>query len=116
MNTGNVNVVTTGTKLSSTSATACYTAPAASVAQVKSIHVANTDSSVRNATVTWFDDSTSTSYTLLHQGKVPINGCIKIPIPEGMQIDPGDEIRVTASSANTLQVIVNVVETVGRSG
>lgn len=103
-----------GKKLTDTSANAVFTAQQGTQAVVLAINLSNIDgTSSVDATVEWYDDSASTSYRVTSTDAVAADTREGIEFP--IALDPDDEIRVTASAANDLDVIVTVVETPGNA-
>ena len=102
-----------GVKLTSTNQTTVYTAAGSNMNEVVEwVHIANTDSTPRTVTLEWTDDSAATTYALMTAQVVPANASIRLEL--GVMFPPGDALKTTASSANTLQVFVAVCE-MGRS-
>lgn len=102
-----------GAHLGSTNNTTVFTA--AGYPQVLGVRIANITASSAAVTVRWFSAAANDQFCLLFQHVVPGNGAIWLPL-EGFALDQGDEIRVQASVANALDVIVTIAETPGRSG
>jgi len=95
--------------LTSTGATDLYTAPSNTRSLVQSVNIANVDSSNRYATVTWYDASAGSSYTLLYNGFIPA-GTAMNALDTPCVLEPGDIIRVQASAANTLHATASIME------
>lgn len=103
-----------GAKLANTSVTAVFVAKAGTQSVVLAINLANVDGSASvDATVEWFDTSATVSYRVTSTDAVAND--TREPIEFPIALDPGDEIRVTASAGNDLDVIVTTVETPGNA-
>lgn len=95
--------------LTSTGATDLYTCPSGRTAIVQSVNVANVDSSNRNVTVTLYDSSVATSYTVIYNATIPV-GVSMNALSTPLVLEPGDIVRVQASAANTLHATASVME------
>ena len=95
--------------LSSTGSTNLYTCPAATRAIVQSVNVANIDGSDRFVTITWYDASSGSSYTLLNNALIP-PGTAMNTIDAAVVLEAGDIIRCQAVTANTLHVTASILE------
>jgi hypothetical protein len=95
--------------LTSTGATDLYTCPSGRTAIVQSVNVANVDSSNRDVTVTLYDSSVATSYTVIYNATVPV-GVSMNALSTPLVLEPGDIVRVQASAANTLHATASVLE------
>ncbi|MBZ9922197.1 hypothetical protein LB579_31440 [Mesorhizobium sp. BR1-1-7] len=102
-----------GAHLTTTNDTTVFTA--AGYTQVVGIRLANITGTDRTATVAWFSDGDSSAYRLLYQHIVPANSAVWLSL-EAFALKVDDEIRVQASLANAIDVIVSVAEVPGRSG
>ena len=108
------NSVSFGTKLTGTTATSVFT-NSDKKARITAIMIATTSVEAETATIDWYDSSATTSYRILYQGEVLPFGYVHVEPPE-MWLMQNDEIRVTASTANKLEVIVTVEQFAGHSG
>lgn len=95
--------------LTSTGATDLYTCPSGRTAIVQSVNVANVDSSNRDVTVTLYDSSVATSYTVIYNATIPV-GVSMNALSTPLVLEPGDIVRVQASAANTLHATASVLE------
>ena len=95
--------------LSSTGSTNLYTCPDATRAIVQSVNVANIDGSDRYITITWYDASSGSSYTLLNNALIP-SGTAMNTIDAAVVLEAGDIIRCQAVTANTLHVTASILE------
>lgn len=103
-----------GKKLTTTSETSIYTVPDKTQAVVLGINLSNIDgTSSVDATVSWVDTSASLTFLITSTDAVAADSREFIEFPIALAV--GDEIRVTASAANDLDVIVTVVETPGNA-
>ena len=104
---------TIGVKLTTINQTTIYTAAGANMNEVVEwVHIGNTDSTPRTVTLEWTDSSAAVTYALMTAQIVPANASIRLDL--GVMFPPGDALKATASSANTLQLVVAVCE-MGRS-
>lgn len=106
-------VTPTGTILTTTALTTCYTARNV-FDNLLGVWLANITGAPVTATVGWYDADAATTFYLCFQYPVAANG-IFIPEPRGFGLDPADEIRVTAGTANALHCIVLTAEVASRS-
>ncbi len=106
---------TAGTKLTTLNATAVYTNPATAKQSTKGVRlfVCNTDSSARTATVQWYDASLTTAYAIYDLFSIAAQTTLSVDL-DGLQFDIGDELRVTAGTVDTLEVVVTTTEAVTR--
>lgn len=95
--------------LTSTGATDLYTCPSGRTAIVQSVNVANVDSSNRDVTVTLYDSSAATSYTVIYNATIPVSVSMNA-LSTPLVLEPGDIVRVQASAANTLHATASVME------
>ncbi len=95
--------------LTTTAATDLYTTPANTRAIVQSVNVANVDGSDRYVTVTWYDSSVGSSYTLLYNGFVPAGTSLNA-LDTPLVLEAGDILRVQASASNTLHATASVLQ------
>ena len=93
-----------------TTAETVYTCPANAVAEVTFIHVVNGGSSTNTVEVEWYvDEDSYTSHFL--KGK-SINASDYVSFSDiDLVLQPGDEIRVTPTSAGHIDTILTVTET-----
>jgi len=108
-------IISRGKVLTGTTTVAVYTTPLKMTAQFKAIYVSNLDTTTQTVTVEWYDKSLNTSFTIIKAGALAAANYVRIPMDEGLQLGPEDEIRVKADAANVLHAIVNVIELPGRS-
>lgn len=108
-------VTPTGTILTTTGLTTCFTAGEV-YSNLIGVWLANISGAPVTATVGWYDADAGagTTFYLCFQYPVSANGLF-IPEPRGFGLDPDDEIRVTAGTANALHCIVLTAELAGRS-
>lgn len=108
-------VTPTGTVLTTTALTTVYTARK-TYDNLVGVWLVNITAAPVLATVGWFDADVGggTTFYLAYQFPVSANGLF-IPEPRGFGLDPADEIRVTAGTANALHCIVLTVEIAGRA-
>jgi hypothetical protein len=107
----------TGTKLSTTNATAVYTVPATGVAMAKGVgmRLCNVDgTSAVDVTIEWFDKSANVSYKLASTKSLAADTSEAFDLM-GLALDPEDEIRVTAGAADDLHVVTTILESFGRA-
>lgn len=109
------NLVSVGVAVTTTSETTCYVADGP-FATITSILAANTSTAAHSLTVKWRDSSAAASYSLLPAVTVPANSTEFLEFEAGFQLNDGDEIRVTAGTASVFDVMVTVIESIGRSG
>lgn len=112
--TGYLNRVTTGTNLTTTAETTCYTTNV-QFAQLASIRAVNKDTTGRELTVSWVDDSETKTFRLLNDTPVQAGAFIDIQFPDGFTLREEDTITAEASAANAFDVIVTVIEAPSRS-
>ncbi len=102
-----------GAHLTGTTNTTVFTA--VGYVQVIGIRLANITAVNATASVAWFSSVASDQYRLLFQHTVPANGAVWLPL-EAFALNEGDQIRVQASAANALDVVLSISEIPGRSG
>jgi hypothetical protein len=95
-------------KVLSTSNQDIYTAPARWLANVYSIVITNTTSSVKLVSLEWYDTVNTTWYYIMKDTPVIANGLIQIEEP--LYLNVTDKIRGLASVADSITVSVNVRE------
>ena len=104
-----------GKSLTATTNTTVFTAGASDYDQVVGVRVANITALDATISVRWFDSSANASYCIIFQHTVPANGAVWFPL-EAFAVDPSDEIRAQAGTANALDVILSLASVPGRSG
>ena len=104
-----------GTSLTTTNNTAVFTEPTSNYDQIVGVRVANITGTDATVSLRWYDSSANVSFVIIFQHTVPANGAVWFPL-DGFALDPSDEIRAQAGTANALDVIVAVAEIPGRSG
>ena len=109
-----LNSIAYGTKLTTTAATAVFTAPPDVRSRVSMIWICNTDTVTRAVTIEWYDLSATTSFRFEKSFNLAGSSSLTIE-PPAMWLPSGDEIRVTAGTANTLEAIVTAEAYSGRS-
>lgn len=103
------------TILTTTSATAVFTAKDNTSPLVLLVNIANVTGSGATAKVELYDSSATTSYTILPTTTVAANTAELIKdVP--LALDSGDEIRVTAGTSNALHVTITAMVRTGRLG
>lgn len=101
-------------KLTTTAATALYTTPdTVALSKGVMLRLANTTGSA--ATIAWafYDASETVTYTLYSAKSLAGLAEIEFDL-HGMAFEPGDELRVTAGTANAITAIATFIETAGR--
>ena len=92
-----------------------YTCPANAIAEVTFIHVVNGGSSTNSVEVEWYihpDNNDGTAYTSHFLKGKSINASDYVSFSNiDLVLQPGDEIRVTPSSAGHIDTILTVTET-----
>ena len=92
-----------------------YTCPANAIAEVTFIHVVNGGSSTNSVEVGWYihpDNNDGTAYTSHFLKGKSINASDYVSFSNiDLVLQPGDEIRVTPSSAGHIDTILTVTET-----
>lgn len=108
--------VPTGAKLSTTSATAVYTnSDARFEVAVRKLIVSNSHSAAVTLTITWFDNSASTTYALYTGYSLASKATLIIDF-ENMLLAPSDAIRVTAGTANVIECVTITTQPLSRGG
>lgn len=101
-----------GAKFTTTSATTIYTATGFGAKGVNiSLCDVNAGASV-DVSVAWYDASENTTYNLMSTYTINAKQFYLEDIG-GLWLDAGDEIRITASVANSLHAVLTVIETHG---
>jgi hypothetical protein len=101
-----------GTHLDSTTDTAVLTG--VGYRQVVGLWLSNLTSSDKTADVSWYSKNDDDAYDLLKGHTVPANGNVWLPL-EAFSLGKDDELRVKASAADAIDVIVSIAELPGRS-
>jgi hypothetical protein len=104
---------TFGTKLTTTNATAVYTNANKSAQKGLALNIVNTSAGAITVTVAWYDASATTAYAIVSGFSLGANTTMPGDILRmlgDIRLDLSDEIRVTASGANTIEVIVSVTD------
>lgn len=91
-----------------TSNATIYTCPSGKTATITAINVANTTTSNITATLSWYDSSASTEFTLINAGAIPTN-MNYTPVGLPLILESGDYLKGLASSANC-HVTISVLE------
>ncbi|QAZ46764.1 hypothetical protein [Mesorhizobium sp. Pch-S] len=102
-----------GTHLTGTTNTTVLTATG--YTQVIGVRLSNITSSDKTASVGFYSISATDEYKLLFQHIVPANSAVWLPL-DAFALNVGDEIRVQASAANSIDVVTSIAEVPGRSG
>ena len=102
-----------GKRITTTSVTTIYTATG--YAQALSIRSAAIGAVASTVTVEWYNLRDNLTYRLIQNGDVPAKFS-RTDALDGFGLDAGDEIRVTAGGANTVDVVLTIAEIPGRSG
>ena len=95
-------------------ATAVYTATKAENPTVLKILVSNKDAGIKKVTVAVYRAATSTTIVQVKDYPIPIADHYLCNFE--IQMLDGDEIRMTAETANTLDAMLLVSEGIGRGG
>jgi hypothetical protein len=103
---------TRGQPLTTTTTAGILTCSANKVLKVNTIIASNIDGvAAASATVSFYDSSTSTSYSLAHTVTVPADSSIVIIGKDSpIYLEESDEIRGGASSDGDLEVVVSYEE------
>lgn len=100
--------------LSTTSRTTVYTADPKNGQDVAdSIYVANTHTAPVAVTIEYFENKTSTHFALLGEGLIPEHSTMQMEL--GWRMKKDDAIKVTAASANAIDVTFILSEIPSRS-
>lgn len=102
-----------GKRITTTSVTTIYTATG--YAQALGIRCAAIGGTASTVTVEWYNIKDNLTYRLIQAGDIPAKFAAYYAL-DGFGLDAGDEIRVTAGGANTVDVILTLAEIPGRSG
>lgn len=106
-------IISIGAKLGTATGTVIYTAPRPALPVIDSINLANSTGANVVATITWYDASTTTAYTIF-SGPVPLTGRLAIA-DIAIQLREGDQIRASAASAPAIDMIMTFTEPTGAS-
>lgn len=103
-----------GFKLTTTTSTVVYTVPNTARPILDSINLANTSGAAVSVSVNWYKSDLAMSFALISVAPVAAGERLTINnLPISMR--PDDEIRVTATAANAVDVIVCLLEVLGAS-
>lgn len=83
--------------------------------QVIGIRMSNLTASDKTASVGYYNIAALDEFKLLFQHIIPANSAVWLPL-EAFPLNPGDEIRVQASAASSIDVVLSIAEVPGRSG
>jgi hypothetical protein len=100
--------VNAAASLTTTSSTTIYTVPGGCSALVQSIVIANEDSVTRTATAEFYDSSATSTFTLIKDAGVPTASSLNM-IDRPFVLEAGDQIRVTAGTANVMDVLASIM-------
>jgi len=103
------------TDLTTTNATAVFTALDQTFPTASHLHIGNDGAGSSTVTVEIYDASTTATFVFCYQLVIFEKGCLELDM-HNMRLDVDDEIRVTAGDANFLHAFVTVIESAGRSG
>ena len=103
---------TVGKSITTTALTTMYTCDV-KVAHMASVHAANASTVSETVTISWFDSSASATYDLITAATVTAGSYFRLEFNDGFVLRKNDEIRVTAGSADELDVIVTIIEPIG---
>jgi hypothetical protein len=93
-----------------TTASVLYTCPANTTAIITGCQVTNVDSTARNLSLLWTDDSASDAQTYLASTvSVPVSASYE-PIGGKIVLEAGDQLLGFASANSTLHISVSVLE------
>lgn len=95
-------------------ATAIFTAKKDPLSTVIDINVSNKDAGIKKVTVQVYRAANATSYSIATNYPIAIGGAYTRDLP--IKLLEGDELRFTAETADTLDVVVAVSEGIGRGG
>jgi hypothetical protein len=104
------SLITKGTKLTTTNATAVYTnsvANGGSATQSTKLHdasICNTSASAVTITITWHDTSANVTYAIYSGYSLAANTTMLVT--QALIFAPADELRVTAGTANVIEIVV----------
>ncbi len=73
------------------------------------MNLCNVGAGAVNVTISWYDDSAISVVRLLYTTSVAVNGYLRFDLG-GLWMDRDDELRVTASVPDHLEVVTTVVE------
>lgn len=83
--------------------------------QAIGIRLANITGTDRTASVGYYSANDASEYKLIYQHNVPANSAVWLPL-EAFALNADDQIRVQASAANAIDVVLSIAEVPGRSG
>ncbi len=113
------SLVTKGTKLSTTAATAVYANTVAnggsttSATKLDNCTICNVSAGGVTVVVSFYDLSATTAYAIYSGGTLAANTTLSIE--RVLSFNPGDELRVTAGTADTLEVLVTTTMAASRT-
>lgn len=115
LNVGQVgNLVAVGKRLTTTAETTIYAASRGMRPCLDTLNIANVTGADVTATVRWYDASAATSFTLVMTVSIAAAARLTIAdVPLSLRED--DELRVTAGTADALDVIAVLIEATGAS-
>jgi len=93
-------------------ATAIFTAKKDPVSTVIDINVSNKDAAIKKVTVEVYRAANTTSYSIATNYPIAVGGAYTRDLP--IKLLEGDELRFTAETASTLDVVIAVSEGTGR--
>lgn len=94
--------------INSTPGTILYTTPSSTSSVIHALIISNTSASPQNVTVQVVDASASTSFRLLTNAPIPVGGSLFFPKPVNLEV--GDSIRITSSTASALEAYASILE------
>lgn len=98
-----------GTALSSTSRTDLYTCPANTAAVIHTLNIANVNgTSSASITIEVYDTSATTYYKIGYL--IPVPGGSSYFYDKPINLEAGDKISLTASTANYLEAFASILE------
>lgn len=113
------SIITKGSKLTTTAATTVYANTAANegsataATKLDNCTICNTSAGGVTVIVTWYDLSATTAYAIYSGGTLAANTTLMID--RVLSFKPGDELRITAGTANTLEVLVTTSTAASRT-
>ena len=94
--------------VNATPGTIIYGAPTATTSVIHTLLISNTSSVTQDVTVQVIDISASTSFRILANAPIPAGGSLYFPKP--INLETGDSVRITASTAGTLEAFASILE------
>lgn len=92
-----------------TTATTLYTCPGGTTAIVHSLYIGNKDASNSvNVTVEFYDDNAAATRIIGNELPIPVGGVLVFDKP--INLEPGDQIQLTASDASRGTAFASVLE------